>query len=352
MILTLRLDNATGHPGGEPTSITVTDGREVKIGRDPSADWTLPDPTRAVSGRHCEIRFQNGAYWLHDVSTNGTYLYGTDIPLRSPYQLRNGDRLEIGPYVVAVTIADDSGMSAPPPRRQVDPEATRIGNLWDVAGPPSASPTVAPANRATSDSPSGRGTDSAELIRRFALGAGIPPSAIQGRDAGALAEEMGLLVKFVASSLTQLLAARAETKRMARSANHTMIQPQENNPLKFAPTVEEALQLMFGARTSGFLDAQHSFQESFRDLNAHQIKTFSAMQHAVRMLAEDLDPDAISETVEADRGIGSLVGSRKAKLWDAYVTRWQAKTAAHGNGLVDAFMNYFAEIYERGGRDK
>ena len=90
-----------------------------------------------------------------------------------------------------------------------------------------------------------------ELIRRFALGAGIPPSAIQGRDAGALAEEMGLLVKFVASSLTQLLAARAETKRMARSANHTMIQPQENNPLKFAPTVEEALQLMFGAQTSG-----------------------------------------------------------------------------------------------------
>ena len=109
---------------------------------------------------------------------------------------------------------------------------------------------------------------------------------------------------------------------------------------------------MFGARTSGFLDAQHSFQESFRDLNAHQIKTFSAMQHAVRMLAEDLDPEAISETVEADRGIGGLVGSRKAKLWDAYVARWQAKTAAHDNALVDAFMIYFAECYERGGRDK
>ena len=77
-----------------------------------------------------------------------------------------------------------------------------------------------------------------------------------------------------------------------------------------------------------------------------------AVTYAVRMLAEDLDPDAISETVEADRGIGGLVGSRKAKLWDAYVTRWQTKTAAHGNGLVDAFMNYFAEIYERGGRDK
>ena len=62
------------------------------------------------------------------------------------------------------------------------------------------------------------------------------------------------------------------------------------------------------------------------------------MQHAVRMLAEDLDPDAISETVEADRGVTAVSwGSRKAKLWDAYVTRWQAKTAAHGNGLVDAF---------------
>src|SRR4051794_16728334 len=144
MILTLTLENAAGGPGGEPTSITVTGEREIKIGRDPSADWTLPDPTRAVSGRHCEIKFQNGAYWLHDVSTNGTYLYGTDIPLRSPHQLRNGDRLEIGPYVVAVALADDSGITAPLPRRQVDPEATRIGNLWDVVAPTSSPPTVAP----------------------------------------------------------------------------------------------------------------------------------------------------------------------------------------------------------------
>ena len=36
-------------------------------------------------------------------------------------------------------------------------------------------------------------------------------------------------------------------------------------------------------------------------------------------------------------------------MWDAYVARWEAKTAPYEDGLVDAFMLYFAECYDRGG---
>ena len=39
----------------------------------PHLDWTLPDPTRFISGKHCEVRYRDGGYWLHDVSTNGTF---------------------------------------------------------------------------------------------------------------------------------------------------------------------------------------------------------------------------------------------------------------------------------------
>ena len=50
------------------------------------------------------------------------------------------------------------------------------------------------------------------------------------------------------------------------------------------------------------------------------------------------------------RGLDGLLSSRKGKLWDAYVARWEAKTAPYEDGLVDAFMLYFAECYDRGGR--
>lgn len=157
-------------------------------------------------------------------------------------------------------------------------------------------------------------------------------------------------MRLIAEELKALLAARAETKRIARSTSQTMIRAQDNNPLKFSPTVDDALQLIFGQPRSGYLDARRAFDESFRDLKAHQIKTYSAMQHALKMLVEDLDPQAIAEGAAQEGGIGGLIGSRKAKMWDAYVARWEAKTAPYENGLLDAFMIYFAECYDRGGK--
>jgi type VI secretion system protein ImpI len=74
------------------------------------------------------------------------------------------------------------------------------------------------------------------------------------------------------------------------------------------------------------------------------------MQHALRLLMEDLDPQAIDEGTSAEKGLGGLLNSRKARLWDTYVARWQAKTAPHEDGLVDAFMLYFAECYDRSGQ--
>jgi type VI secretion system protein ImpI len=189
----------------------------------------------------------------------------------------------------------------------------------------------------------------AQVLRRFARGAGIPEEVIAWRDPGEFAELLGSLMRLVAEDLKQLLLARAESKRLARSTKQTMVQALDNNPLKFSPTPEDALRLMFGRPTSGYLDARHTFEESFKDLKVHQVKTYAAMQAALRLLVEDLDPQAIEEAVGPDKGLGALVGTRKAKAWETYLARWAAKTAPHEDGLVDAFMLYFAECYDRSG---
>jgi type VI secretion system protein ImpI len=143
------------------------------------------------------------------------------------------------------------------------------------------------------------------------------------------------------------VAARAESKRIIRSANQTLVSFAENNPLKFAHSAEEALGRMFGPPNRQFLDARATIERSFADVRAHQAVTLGAMRGALDALFEDLAPDRIDRSVEPDKGLSALVVSRKARLWDIYVERWRAKTKRSDGRLVDAFMALFADAYDR-----
>jgi type VI secretion system protein ImpI len=441
MPLTLQLVNETTLPDGGPVSYHITGKRGIDIGRDSHLDWTLPDPTRYISGKHCEIRYRDGGYWLHDVSTNGTFLNGSEFRMPGPHRLRHGDRFTIGPYIVAVTIEgedratdagnnataaqqpqsrdfwNDVGDTAPPldplqlrtPRERPRPihpdfldwaadvphtshgetsarpeaEHRRSGADGDWASGPTSSglpsreppasvptprrpgsvaegaghpwdqaPSVAakPTSAASTPGPlEGGSLAAADFVRRFARGAGIPDQVLAHRDPEDLAEHLGFLMRLVTENLMQLLKARIEAKQAARSASQTTIQALDNNPLKFSPSAEEALRTMLGPPNKGYLDAPRALQQGFEDLKAHQVQTFSAMQHALRLLLADLDPQTIEKEAGSDFGLAAMVGSRKAKLWDNYVARWQTKARGADDGLLEAFMLYFAESYDRSG---
>ena len=111
MTLRLSIENMDRLPDGGPLRIEVK-GRGLDFGRDAHLDWTLPDPSRTVSSKHCEVRFRDGGYWLHDVSTNGTFVNGSQFRLDAPYLLRDGDRLNIGPYIIAVSVEGQKAAAA------------------------------------------------------------------------------------------------------------------------------------------------------------------------------------------------------------------------------------------------
>jgi pSer/pThr/pTyr-binding forkhead associated (FHA) protein len=136
MPLTLKLLNETDLPDGGPVSFQLNGKCAVEIGRAAHLDWTLPDPTRFISNKHCEIRYKDGGYWLHDVSTNGTFLNGADHRMQAPHRLRNGDRFAVGRYLVAVTLegaeeADDETRGAAVPLPAHVPHAQ---DLWADEG--------------------------------------------------------------------------------------------------------------------------------------------------------------------------------------------------------------------------
>ncbi|WP_395667083.1 type VI secretion system-associated FHA domain protein TagH [Methylocella sp.] len=552
MTLTLTIENEASLANGAPTSVSLTDGRGVDIGRSAGVDWPLPDPTRFISGRHCEIRFREGAYWLNDISTNGTFLNDSPRRVQSPHRLRDGDRVAIGSYVILVALDEPAEAPAPragtlwpnaaepliepgpgapldpiiarqvaeaiavetaappsaappdeiaearqaaeaagkpftmlrprgffprpdearpeaqvqpevqpeaPPEAQAPPEA----DLWadpdpartpfapgpqddpwaetsapgfssgpaaraageapaaeagrveaqtaaslrvpepeapeapegqprpfdarppDLRGPDLRAPDLrgpdlrgpdlraaeaasepepahgpaAPlrenlaAPEAASPEPAGAhaeaaaGAPSAEdFLKAFARGAGMPEHVFSRRDPLKVGEEMGALMRRAVEDMTQLLKARSHAKGFARASSQTMIQAVDNNPLKFAPTPEDALKIMFGPRTAGYLDARRAFEAAFLDLKAHQISTYAAMRQAARMLVEDLDPREIEAEAGSDGALAALFGGHKARLWDVFLARWRAKSLRHEDGLVDAFMLYFSQCYD------
>jgi type VI secretion system protein ImpI len=245
---------------------------------------------------------------------------------------------------VAAAPAHDSWAEGPPPPPAPQPEiipvpTPRRPDTGEARRPSIAEPDLA------AHKDSGASAKFTELVAR---GAGLPQDAFAGRDPDELAEQLGRLLRLATDNMKQLLEARQQAKRLARSPNQTMVQATNNNPLKFAPSAEDALRIMFGAKGQSYLDAEKAFAQAFKDLKRHQIRTYAAMQQAVATLMKDVDPAAIEAASPSDQGLAGMMGSRKARLWDVYVARWQALGQRHENGPLDTFMDYFARCYDGG----
>lgn len=149
MTITLTIDSVDSLPDGGPIRYQAGN-RGFEIGRQQHLDWTLPDPSRYISGLHCEVRFEKGGYWLYDVSRNGTFLNGSTARMKSPYRLATGDRLTIGHYIVRVEVEDagaagrrdEGGM--PPLPNAVSTPSDDIWSTGEPAPPPIARRELTP----------------------------------------------------------------------------------------------------------------------------------------------------------------------------------------------------------------
>lgn len=107
MALVLTIEKSGHASGGAKNRIRLEPGEALDIGRGADVDWTLPDPARIISTKHCEIRFRGGKYWLYDVSRNGTFINHDMRRQRAAHPLSHGDRFTMGGYVIAVTVEND-----------------------------------------------------------------------------------------------------------------------------------------------------------------------------------------------------------------------------------------------------
>ncbi|MEX0337403.1 MAG: type VI secretion system-associated FHA domain protein TagH [Arenibacterium sp.] len=117
MPVTLKFQSSGMVPGN--VGPAKMQGGSLTVGRGPANDMVLPDPDRLLSKNHFVIEDHNGNVVIVDLSTNGTFLNYSKIPLgNSPTPLNDGDVLELGNYELIVEIKSDnpsmSDLIAPP----------------------------------------------------------------------------------------------------------------------------------------------------------------------------------------------------------------------------------------------
>lgn len=110
------------------------------IGRGASNDWVLSDPERFLSSKHCQISKEGECYYLTDLSTNGTFVNGSQEPLGRGARtaLTDGDSFDVGDYRFKVVVERD--MDTFPDSPFAEPSPFDHGSDVDLVGAEKADP--------------------------------------------------------------------------------------------------------------------------------------------------------------------------------------------------------------------
>ena len=73
--------------------------KTLSIGRDPSCDIVLYDPTNVVSRYHASLRVDGKKWYITDYSTNGTYRNGIRLTPNMEYRVTKDDDVTFGDTV-------------------------------------------------------------------------------------------------------------------------------------------------------------------------------------------------------------------------------------------------------------
>ncbi len=149
------------------------------IGRADDCDWVLG--AEGVSRLHALIRYLNGLYFVEDRSTNGMLLNGAPLRKGDPAALRDGDRLQIDTFEIAVRLGGETGGHWQDRQAQTDRAPTAPASTSTPRVPPV--PAVPAAGAAALSSVSS--SSSADNREPLDLGALLSPRQLDAQgDAG------------------------------------------------------------------------------------------------------------------------------------------------------------------------
>ncbi|SDA61239.1 FHA domain protein [Pseudomonas sp. NFACC15-1] len=227
-------------------------------------------------------------------------------------------------------------ISAPPPAPVREAPVTRVEA--PVAPPVAPVTPVAPAAPVEAAQP--------DLLQAFLRGAGLDQLRLDKANAEAQMENIGRSYRLMVEGLIDVLRARSSLKGEFR-IQQTMIQPVENNPLKFAPNVDEALLLLLRHGNQAFMAPDAAVRDSFDDLRAHQLAVMAGVEAAIKHLLGRFEPAQLEERMAKPGGLsGIFSGSRQAQYWQQFTELYSNISREAQEDFQDLFGREFSRAYE------
>lgn len=229
---------------------------------------------------------------------------------------------------------------------------TRVVAPTQVASPmPPAAERAAPAPARPQPTPAAPAQatwegSTHELWKAFCEGAGVRLDPPQGLNPE-LMRVMGTVLRSAIEGTLQLVAVRAATKHELR-AQVTVIQARSNNPLKFSPDAQSALEQMLQPPVRGFLSGPAAMTDVMQDLVGHAIGTMAGTRAALEGVLGRFRPEELEAKLVGKTMLDSFLPmNRKAKLWELYLQHYDAIREEAQEDFHTLFGKAFLAAYEQ-----
>lgn len=234
--------------------------------------------------------------------------------------------------------ADTPKVQAPAPVVQPDPvPVVSVIHSEPVSMVPSP-PVDNPQESASSVS-------NPDLLKAFLRGAGLDHLRIDPAQTETQMESIGRSYRLMVEGLIDVLRARSSLKGEFR-LQQTMIQPVENNPLKFAPNADEALMLLLRHGNQAFMAPDHAIADSFNDLRAHQLAVMAGVEAAIKALLKRFEPAELEARMGKPGALSNLFGSRQAQHWQQFTELYTLISREAEDDFQVLFGREFSRAYE------
>ena len=239
--------------------------------------------------------------------------------------------------------ASSSPSAAPRPGGQPIPQE---GAPPNVAAPSGRAAVAAHAGEPADPSSTGWSRDALEVWNALCEGAGVqvePPP----HTGPAFMRVIGMMLRASVDGTVKLMAMRSAT-RQELQAQVTVIRARNNNPLKFAPDGQSALEQILRPAVRGFLPGPAAVNDAMDDLLGHAIGTMAGTRAALEGVLKRFEPQ------ELERQACRQVGARQrpadecaAKLWELYLQHYEALRDEAQEDFHALFGRAFLAAYEQ-----
>jgi type VI secretion system protein len=314
-----------------------------------------PDPTRADLVQPHEITAVGIEMFIDEEAEEDSIRVATKLAGDS---LRLEDDPPPPKHVASVRASSpvESKQAAPTVGSGAAPAANKAGAPTPkarprdskAAAPVTPAPTRGAQLVAAPAAPSGSRPVSGELLDAFFRGAGVGPQSLDDKQAEQALLRLGQVMREMILGLNENLHVRVEQRHSLKIPNATK-QLRDNNPLKFAAGVEEAITNLVLRPSSEYLQAVDAVREAFTEIKQHQQILLAALRVTIANYLGRLDPDELESRFSGGKRGGLIGAAHKLKYWDLYRDLYQVIAQGEPGHLPQQFLEEMARAYEAEG---